>query len=244
MKIGEAMQVPPEIILKGVKTTPFVEKLIDRGIAGLEQVCDNIVSTRIALEQAQARHQTGNPYRMRISVRIPGRPEIVVKRWSKGLTRTPDGLAKLETEIALEEETESKRPPVVRRSPLGRKVREEPLVALIRRTFNSAQRELKRAVDKQRGEVKTPANVEAMAVVERILRDQGYGFLRTPEGEQVYFHRNSVLHNHWQELTAGTTVRYTGELGEKGLQASTVEPVEKPGAAEAHDQLHGLPGTV
>src|SRR3972149_5828564 len=130
--IGDVMQVPPEVILKGLKTTPFVEKLIDRGIAGLEQVCDNIVSTRIAIEQAQARHQTGNPYRMRIDIRIPGRTEIVVKRWSKGLTKTPDGLAELETEMALEDEEEPKRHPLVRRSPLRRGVREEPLVALIR----------------------------------------------------------------------------------------------------------------
>ena len=59
----------------------------------------------------------------------------------------------------------------------------------------------------------------------------------------MYFHRNSVLHNHWERLSVGTGVRYEPQLGEKGMQASTVELVDKHGAAEAHGRLHDLPGT-
>ena len=94
------MQLPPEIVYKGVKPTPYVEKLIDRGISGLEQVCDYIISTRILLEQAQGRHQTGNAYEMRIDIRISGRPEIVVKRLSKATKKVPDGQAEVDVEVA------------------------------------------------------------------------------------------------------------------------------------------------
>jgi cold shock CspA family protein len=80
----------------------------------------------------------------------------------------------------------------------------------------------------------------AQAMVEKIFREQQYGFLRSLDGQSVYFNRNSVLHNHWQNLKVGTAVRYTQEMGDEGLQASTVEPVEIRGAAEMHDSLHDL----
>jgi len=235
------MQVPPEIELKGLEMTPYIDDLVTRGIAKLERVCDYIISTRIALEQAQGRRQTGNPYRMRIDIRIPGR-EVLVRRSSKAVKKIPDGLAQVETQAALQGEPEPEMSQVIGRSPLPRRgIREEPLVALIRRTFDSAQRELEKAVDKQRGDTKTPAQEQVSAFVEKIFREKDYGFLRATDGQQVYFHRNSLLHKHWEGLTVGTMVRYAPEMGENGLQASTVEPIDKPGATETHDQLHVLP---
>lgn len=236
------MQLPPEIVFKGVETTSQINELVSRGIARLEQICDYIISTRIAIEQAQGRHQTGNPYRMRIDIRIPGRPEIIVKRSSKALRKIPDGHAAAQTASALRGLPEPKESQPVRRSPLPQRgKRDEPLMALIRRTFDVARREIEKTVEKQRGEVKTPAYQTLLAVVEKIFREEGYGFVRTLDGQQVYFHKNSVLHGHWEDLKVGTAVRYTPELGEKGLQASTLEPVEKLGAAESHDELHELP---
>ncbi len=235
------MQIPPEIVYKGVKPTPYVEKLVDRGISGLEQVCDYIISTRILLEQAQGRHQTGNAYQMRIDIRVSGRPEIVVKRTSKAAKKVADGQAEVDAEVAQKGDLDVEETPPARRGVIRRGIREEPIVSLVRRTFDSAQRELKKVVDKQRGEIKTPAHQQASGVVERIFRDQGYGFLRTAEGEQVYFHSNSVIHGHWDALTAGTAVRYVPEVGEKGLQASTVDVIQRVGAADGRDVLRELP---
>jgi cold shock CspA family protein len=229
-------------VLKGVERTPYIDKLITRGIARLERVCDYIISTRIAIERAQGRHQTGNPYRMRVDIRIPRRSDILVERWSKAVKKIPDGLAQLQTELALKGEPEPARSQLIRRSPLRRRgIREEPLRALIGRTLDSARRELEKVIEKQRGETKVPSQQQTQAVVEKIFPEQHYGFLHTIDGQQVYFHKNSVLHKHWQRLRVGTAVRYTAEIGDKGLQASTVEPVDKPGAAESHDQLHDLP---
>ena len=236
------MQVPPEISVKGIEVTPYLNELIARGIDKLERVCDYIISTRIALEQAQGSRQTGNPYRMRIYVRIPERPEIVVRRYSKASKKLPDGLAELQIDETGESELEPRTPVTARRLlPPKRGAREEPLFALIRRTFDSAQRQLAKEVEKQHGQVKTPAQEQTQAVVERLFSDDGYGFLRSMSGEEIYFHKNSVLHGHWEGLATGATVRYSPELGEKGLQASSVEVVDKPGAAEAHGELHGFP---
>ncbi len=236
------MQVPPEITLKGVDMTPDIDKMITRGLAKLEQTCDYIIGTRIAVEQIQGRHRTGNPYQMRIDIIIPDRPEIVVKRTSRASQKPPDSSAQSQIETALSAESETESAPVGRSPSRKKAEKEEPVVALIRRTFDSAERELGKMVDKQRGAVKNHTQQQTTAVVQKIFRDQDYGFLRTTDSQQqVYFNKNSVLHNHWESLTVGTIVRYTPEDGEKGLQASTVELINKPGVAELHDELHDLP---
>ncbi len=229
------MQIPPEIVIKNIDTTPSIDKSINRGIARLEKVCNYIISTRLALEQEQGRHRKGNPYRMRIDIRIPDRSDIVVQRSSKA-SKKPQGVRLLPQS---EGETALKETPFVAASPSGKRAaREELLPELIRRTFDSARRELEKVVDRQRGDVKASAQRENEAIIEKIFREQQYGFLGTLDGQQIYFHKNSVLHIHWENLSVGTVVRYTSELGEKGIQASTVEPLHKPGALEIHDQLH------
>lgn len=106
--------------------------------------------------------------------------------------------------------------------------REEPLPATIRRAFDAMRKQLQELVERQRGEVKVSPSPEMTALVEKLYPEEGYGFLRTVEGHQVYFHKNSVLHGHWESLTIGVGVRFTQELGEKGLQATTVELVNRP----------------
>jgi cold shock CspA family protein len=59
--------------------------------------------------------------------------------------------------------------------------------------------------------------------------NEGYGFLMTPDGRELYFHRHSVLHDDFERLAVGTEVRFEEEEGEKGPQASTVQVVNKPG---------------
>lgn len=230
------MQIPPEIVIKNISTTPSIDKLINRGITRLEKVCDYIISIRLAIEQTQGRHRTGNPYRMRIDIRIPDRADIVVQHSSKASKKPLEGRLRGQS---LKDEPSLKETQLVAGSPAGKKAaREEPLPELIRRTFDSARRELEKTVDRQRGKVKTPAQQENQAIIEKIFREQQYGFLGTLDGQQVYFHKNSVLHKHWDNLSVGTIVRYTPEVGEKGIQASTMEPLSKPGAAEIHGQLH------
>jgi cold shock CspA family protein/ribosome-associated translation inhibitor RaiA len=107
----------------------------------------------------------------------------------------------------------------------------EPLNRVLGDAFDAARRILREHMQRQRGDVKAPAEEETTALVVRLFPSEGYGFLKTLEGEEIYFHKNSVLHHDFDRLEIGTMVRYAGELGENGLQASSVQIIDKPGAS-------------
>jgi cold shock CspA family protein len=49
-----------------------------------------------------------------------------------------------------------------------------------------------------------------------------YGFLETPDGREIYFHKNSVLQPGFDQLEVGMEVHFAEGVGEKGPQATTV----------------------
>lgn len=119
---------------------------------------------------------------------------------------------------------------VVKQEP-SRGILHRGLDAVIRKAFSSAKRRLKKLEQRQRGKIKAhPAATEHQAIVKRLFPEQGYGFLRTLDDRDIYFHKNSVLHNDFSRLEIGTAVRYAEERGIKGPQASTVQIVDKPGS--------------
>jgi cold shock CspA family protein len=65
------------------------------------------------------------------------------------------------------------------------------------------------------------------ARVAKLFPEEGYGFLETPDGREVYFHRNSVKDSGFDRLEIGTEVRFAEESGEQGPQASAVIIVGK-----------------
>ncbi len=119
---------------------------------------------------------------------------------------------------------------VVRKEP-SKSILHRGLDAVIRNAFSSARRQLKKLHQRQRGHVKThSAETENEGMVKLLFRDKGYGFLRTLDNQDIYFHKNSVLHDDFDRLETGTGVRYKAQMGEKGLQASSVQIVDKPGS--------------
>jgi ribosomal subunit interface protein len=98
----------------------------------------------------------------------------------------------------------------------------EDAYAAIDEAFDRVGRQLEDHVRRQRGDVKPHAKPYRDARVSKLWTYEGYGFLETPEGGEVYFHRNSVLHHAFDRLKIGSTVRFVEEDGEKGPQASTV----------------------
>ena len=94
----------------------------------------------------------------------------------------------------------------------------------LRDAFDSARRRLEDYVRRRRGFVKT-LETSPHARVSKIFPDEGYGFLATPDGREIYFHRHSVLHDEFDQLQIGTEVIFVEEEGKKGPQASTVRPV-------------------
>jgi cold shock CspA family protein/ribosome-associated translation inhibitor RaiA len=63
-----------------------------------------------------------------------------------------------------------------------------------------------------------------LGVVDRIFRNEGYGFLLTDSGEQVYFHRNALSGLDFERLEEGHRVGLNIESGERGPQATVVQP--------------------
>lgn len=106
----------------------------------------------------------------------------------------------------------------------------ESLQTIVNRTFETAERRLKRLTERQRGDIKAEAQRDNLGLVRRKFKEGGYGFLESLDNEDVYFHRNSVLHGDFERLEAGTMVRFEAELGDEGLQATSVQIVDKPGA--------------
>jgi len=62
-----------------------------------------------------------------------------------------------------------------------------------------------------------------LGVVEKIHREEGYGFILTDAGEQVYFHRNAVQAGlDFATLGDGDRVALNVAAGDKGPQATVV----------------------
>lgn len=94
--------------------------------------------------------------------------------------------------------------------------------ACIEDAFDDAERVLEDFVRKQRGDVK-PHERSLHGRVKRVFPQQGYGFLESESGEDIYFHENAVLNGAFNRLTVGDRVRYADEMGDKGPQATFVE---------------------
>jgi cold shock CspA family protein len=102
--------------------------------------------------------------------------------------------------------------------------------AALEDAFAAARRRLQDRVREVRGDVK--AHQEGgHGRVTRLLSYEGYGFITTDEGREIYFHRNSVSDGLFPRLEVGTEVRFVEVAGEKGPQASTVIPIREPAPA-------------
>jgi cold shock CspA family protein/ribosome-associated translation inhibitor RaiA len=94
----------------------------------------------------------------------------------------------------------------------------------IKDAFAAARRQIEVLGQRASGKVKLH-EVEPHGRVSKISAD--YGFIATPDGREIYFHRNSVIDNAFDRLSVGSEVRFAEELGEKGAQASTVYLIGK-----------------
>jgi ribosomal subunit interface protein len=109
----------------------------------------------------------------------------------------------------------------------------EDIYVAIREAFDAAHRQLEDHEQRLRGKVKTHEG-PLLARVNKLFPEAGYGFLESPDGYEVYFHRNSVLDDAFDRLKVGDQVRFVEEEGEKGPQASTVEMSRRRRGRQAH----------
>jgi ribosomal subunit interface protein len=116
---------------------------------------------------------------------------------------------------------------VVGRDPAAHHAHQDVYVA-IRDAFDATRRLLEDYVRRGRGDAKLHA-VPDHGRIARLLPEQNSGFIVSAEGEEIYFHRNSVVNAGFEGLAVGDEVRFVAQHSEsaEGPQASTVVPLGK-----------------
>jgi len=194
------MQVPLQIVFRNMKPSKAITAKIRERVMWLESYGMGIISGRVVIEAPHKHHRSGNLYNVKIGLRHPG-GEIFVTR----------------------------------RHPLHPEHRD--LWVVIQDAFDGARRELEDTTRRRRRQVKHMVK-PAHAVVSRLVAEapvgsdageQNYGFLRSEDGRELYFHGSSVLNGRYDALDVGTEVRFAEEMGEDGPQASSVEIIGRQG---------------
>jgi len=97
----------------------------------------------------------------------------------------------------------------------------EDVFVALRDAFDSAKRQLEDVVREHRGDVKVHEKAQ-YGKVARLLLDEGYGFITTPDDRELYFSRENVVHPLFEHLEIGASVRFIEEAGADGPQAKRV----------------------
>jgi ribosomal subunit interface protein len=99
--------------------------------------------------------------------------------------------------------------------------RHEDIYVALREAFDAARRQIEDVLREQRGDVKAHP-VPQRGRVARIFADEGYGFIETADGRELYFSRVNVVHPDFDRLEPGMPVQFIEEMGDEGPQAKRV----------------------
>ncbi len=101
----------------------------------------------------------------------------------------------------------------------------DALVAL-RDSFAALERQLKKRRRQQYGEVNVHEG-KPQGQVASIFHDQGYGFVEVTDGRRVYFHRNAVIEETFEDLEVGDPVELTinSDDSPRGPQATSLRRI-------------------
>jgi len=212
------MLLPVQVTFRNIKDPAGLEEMVQKEAAKLERFYDRISSCRVVVERPH-RAESSKLYHVRIDLGLP-EGELVVKH-----EPTLHGTLQDIKEDSREEA----------KSVLAHK-RAQPA---IHEAFREMRRQLQDYARRQEGSVKRLQKM-AEGTVKEILPD-GYGFLNTTDGREIYFSKASVLDGHFGRLRAGTRVRFVEEMGEKGPQASTVKIVHPRKQARTAAAVEVLP---
>lgn len=101
------------------------------------------------------------------------------------------------------------------------RIEHEDLYVAVRDAFDAAKRQLEEHARRRRGVVKTHQEPPCGRVV-KLFPFDGYGFIETNDGREIYFHRNSVIEPSFDRLEEGAEVAFIEEQGKEGPQAVRV----------------------
>lgn len=97
----------------------------------------------------------------------------------------------------------------------------EDVYVALRDAFDAARRQLEDYVHRMRGETKTH-QAEYIGQVVRLFHEDGCGFIRRADGDELYFHRDNVVSPAFDQLNLGDEVKFIEELAAEGPQAKRV----------------------
>lgn len=97
----------------------------------------------------------------------------------------------------------------------------EDVYVAVRDAFDAAARQLEDVARLQRGDVKAHEPTQR-GTVARVFPEEGYGFVETPDGRELYFSRENVVDPRFEQLAPGTRVQFIEELAGEGRQAKRV----------------------
>ena len=101
------------------------------------------------------------------------------------------------------------------------RVADQDVYVALRDAFDDIERQLAGAAQQRRGDVKQHPR-ELHGEVVRLLDDEGFGFIRTPDGEEYYFGRTNLASGRFEQLQVGTAVQFIAEVAGEGRQAKRV----------------------
>lgn len=101
------------------------------------------------------------------------------------------------------------------------RVENEDVYIALRDAFDDMKRQLEDLVRQRRGDQKQHPR-ELHGKVVRLNDAEGFGFIRTPDGEEYYFGRDNLASGRFEELDEGTAVQFIAEPAGEGWQAKRV----------------------
>jgi ribosome-associated translation inhibitor RaiA/cold shock CspA family protein len=105
-----------------------------------------------------------------------------------------------------------------------RREKKQDHTAAINNAFDAVERQLARFSEVQDREVKQHEAVGESGIVARMFRQQNYGFIEVKDAPELYFTRNAVIGDAFDDLEVGMVVHVTRATteGPMGPQASSV----------------------
>ncbi|OQW41951.1 MAG: 30S ribosomal protein S30 [Proteobacteria bacterium SG_bin4] len=101
------------------------------------------------------------------------------------------------------------------------RVANEDVYVAVRDAFDAAKRQLEDYGRKQHGATKSHAPV-LHGKITRLVSNEGYGFIETADGRELYFHRDNLAGHDFDRLTTGEEVQFLQDIGSDGYQAKRV----------------------
>lgn len=191
-----------QVTFRNMQPAANIEEWIKTAAAKLETLYGRLMACRVIVEVPHRHRNRGSTYHLRIDLKVP-QGEIVVKR-ECNLAADMRHLG--ESEITKQRDINALH---------------KALRTVINDAFKAAGRRLQDCARRQRRNVKQSAGLSE-GRVSKLLPREGFGFLTSTDGREIYFHKNSVLGRAFPRLKIGMRIRYAEENGEKGPQASTV----------------------